>query len=145
MQAVGQTTRYPPGLPLMRGVRFPPNQNEVMPNQASEEVQDVLGKGGAGRRLVWVGVSASLLILGIVLYSFSDSGEEGKKLRQFCDKTLDGMPTQKVTASARELGFDVRELKDTLLITVAGQRLGQSCFLTIVDGSVSDVHSVVTH
>ena len=117
----------------------------VMPSQAPKEVKRVLGKRGAARRFVSLVVSASILTIGIVLYSLSNKDEENERLRRFCDETLDGKSTEKVTTSAREIGFDVRELKDTLLITVAGQRLGQSCFLTIVDGNVSDVHAVVTH
>lgn len=116
-----------------------------MPNRVQTEGHENLRKGGPSRRLAWLGVSFSVLIAGILLYSLTNLDKEAEKLRRFCDKTLDGKPVKQVAATAQEFGFDVRELRDTLLVTVAGKRLGQSCFLTIADGNVSEVHSVVTH
>lgn len=98
-----------------------------------------------GRGLIWLGVSASVLVVAILSYDLLESDQESEKLRQFCNKSLAGERVENVAAKARKLEFDVRELQNTLLITIRGKRLGQSCFLTIVGGNVSDVHSVVTH
>ena len=117
----------------------------MVPDQSPEVGGGALHEERAGRGLVWLGVGTSLLVVGILLYYLSGPDKDGENLRRFCSKTLNGQPIEKVAAKARKLEFDVRELHDTLLITVSGKRLGQSCFLTIVEGKVSNVHSVVTH
>jgi hypothetical protein len=109
-----------------------------MPNRTPDE-------GGTGRGLVWLGVCAGALVMGVLLYALFGQDKDGERLRQYCENIPDGSPIENVAAEARELGFDVRELKDSVLITVSGKRFGQSCFLTIVEGNVTDVHSVVTH
>ena len=117
----------------------------MVPDQSPEAGGGAPRKGSVGRGLVSLGVGTSVLVVGILLYYMSGPDENAERLRQFCSKTLNKQPIENVAAKTRELGFDVRELHDTLLITVPGKRLGQSCFLAIVEGKVSDVHSVVTH
>ena len=129
----------------MLGVRFPLSWIQTVPDQSPEVRADALHEGGTRHRFVWLGVGTSILVMGILLYHLLAPDKESEKLRQFCNGMLNGKHVENVAAKAQELGFDVRELQDTLLITVSGKRLGQSCFLAIVEGKVSNVHSVVTH
>lgn len=132
-------------MPLSLVVRFPQSWNQDMSNQTPEGGRSDLREGGTSRGLMWLGVSAGILVTGILLYTALGPDKEGEKLRKFCDKALVGEPMEEVAEKARDFGFDARELQDTLLIAVAGKRLGQSCFLMVVEGNVSEIHSVVTH
>ena len=114
--------------------------------EQSPEVRDgALHEKRTGPAIAWLGRSASVLVAGILLYFWLGLDKEDERLRQFCDKALGGTPLENVAAKARQLAVDVRELQDSLLIMVPGKLFGQSCFIEIVEGKVSDVHSVVTH
>ena len=116
-----------------------------MTEQLPETSHEPVRKRRIGRGVSWLVLSAGALAAGIVSYFLASPYSEDGKLRQFCSEVLDGISSVAVIEKAREAGFGVGKLEDTILITVAGKRLGQSCFVTIAAGKVSDVHSVVTH
>jgi len=92
-----------------------------------------------------MGVSVLTVIVSIILGSMLYLNYGGVDLRKFCDESLNGRSTEKAVVAARNSGFEVREIRDTVLITMLGKRTGHSCFLTITEGKVSEVHSAFTH
>jgi len=97
------------------------------------------------RPLVWAGVSILSLIVSMFLGGLLYLNYRGADIREFCNESLSGRFSGEVLVEARNSGFEVREIRDTVLITMFGKRTGHSCFLTIAGGKVSEVHTAFTH
>lgn len=104
-----------------------------------------VNKGARSRSVLWLGIGFGTVIAGGLLYALLHVSYGGKNLRQFCGEILSGIPSEEIIATARDAGFEVRELRDIVLITLAGKRVGHTCFVTIDQGKVTEAHSAYTH
>ena len=107
--------------------------------------RSVRKKSAFNRPILLLGIGVSAVIGSLLLYAFSYVMYAGRDLERFCEEISDGMSSEDAIAAARDAGFEARETRDSVLVTLAGKRVGHSCFMTVGGGKVTETHTAFTY
>jgi hypothetical protein len=97
-----------------------------------------------GRLVLYWSLGIGTMIVGSLLSAALYMKYQGASLIEFCSESLLDESSVQVVALAREIGFETLEGHDKILLTMPGRHHGRTCFLSISDGSVTNVSSAFT-